>query len=199
MDDNSEALFVVKLPAGQKLIEYSQIPIKIAIARIQAERPDFDPDKDDTLEPYMAAINWEDKLKEAVDTGLITPLNPLSWTKLEFCIGEMLQQSMVTVADLRKFLAEHMGGVEVAPSLAVVAPIKQTVEQPDQSGKTWKDEARAEADKIHIETTKHGWHLGLEQISEKVAEELRKRGVEGTRGPLTPGNILREALSGGKW
>lgn len=34
MIDNSEALFVVKLPAGQKLIEYKQIPFMIAVALV---------------------------------------------------------------------------------------------------------------------------------------------------------------------
>jgi len=36
-------------------------------------------------------------------------------------------------------------------------------------------------------------------IAERVARRLRERGINGPRGPLSGGTILREALQGGRW
>ncbi len=63
----------------------------------------------------------------------------------------------------------------------------------------WKVQARAIADEIDDADAKAGAHDGLRGIADRVAKRLRERGINGPRGPLSGGTILREALQGGRW
>lgn len=64
---------------------------------------------------------------------------------------------------------------------------------------TWQEEARLEADKIHLESSSLGYRLGAKEIAGKVSERLAERDIEGPHGRLTDGNILRESLQGERW
>jgi hypothetical protein len=89
------------------------------------------------------------------------------------------------------------------PSVAAVAPVDEILSRPVESSTlnevSWKGEARKEADKIHFQAAALGYRLAKEEIAEKVADNLAARGIEGPGGPLTAGNILREAIQGGRW
>ena len=63
----------------------------------------------------------------------------------------------------------------------------------------WQEEARAIADELDARDRKAGAYSSTTDIADRVADEMRKRGVEGPRGPLMPANILREALQGKRW
>lgn len=63
----------------------------------------------------------------------------------------------------------------------------------------WQSEARRVADEIDRRDRNAGAYSSLTDIAERVATDMRERGIEGMRGPLTHPNIRREALQGGRW
>ena len=63
----------------------------------------------------------------------------------------------------------------------------------------WKVQARTIADELHAIDHKGGAHDSLTNIADRVAKCMRERGINGPRGPLAAGTILREALQGGRW
>jgi hypothetical protein len=92
-------------------------------------------------------------------------------------------------------LATEAGGAVMAQSVGV-GGIEACAPQLLLS---WQDEARLEADKIHLAAQRSNYEQTNQQISVKVAEALRHRGIKSERGALTAPNILRVALQGGRW
>lgn len=81
------------------------------------------------------------------------------------------------------------------PEPATAAP-----NQPATEAKlTWPEQARAIADEIDAIDAKGHAHDSISSIANRVAEEMRARGIAGPRGPLTGNTVMREALQGGKW
>jgi hypothetical protein len=118
----------------------------------------------------------------------------------------------VAAASLEPFTEESiqryrlLKGIEPIsrPLLPAPDPTEQMQGALDDSGKAtaklgWKDEARSEADKIHLASMASGYRLGVEDVAIRVAEKLAERGIESPRGELTAKNILREALQGERW
>lgn len=64
---------------------------------------------------------------------------------------------------------------------------------------SWRDRVREIADEIHLRDMRAGAWSSNSDIAARVAIEAMQRGVTGPRGQLTEGNILREALQGGRW
>ena len=64
---------------------------------------------------------------------------------------------------------------------------------------SWQDRARAIADEMHRRDLAARVWSSNSDIADRVAKEAMRRGVTGPRGQLTAGNILREALQGGRW
>lgn len=64
---------------------------------------------------------------------------------------------------------------------------------------SWQDRVREIADEIHRRDMRAGAWSSNSDIAARVAIEAMQRGVIGPRGQLTEGNILREALQGGRW
>lgn len=89
-------------------------------------------------------------------------------------------------------VASLSGGPKAAP--AGVAPA-----EPASPGRAWQDEARHIANDLDEHDRAADCHDSKEGIAERVAVELRKRGVSGPRGPLATGTVLREALQGARW
>ncbi len=65
--------------------------------------------------------------------------------------------------------------------------------------KSWQEAVRALADELHLQDQKAGTWSSNKNIAGRVAVEAIKHSIEGPRGPLSPENILRAALQGGKW
>ncbi|GAB1424261.1 hypothetical protein MASR2M16_14950 [Thauera terpenica] len=91
---------------------------------------------------------------------------------------------------------------EVVASLSgrpKAAPAGVAPAEPVSPGRAWQDEARHIANDLDEYDRATGCHDSKEGIAERVAVELRKRGVWGPRGPLATGTVLREALQGARW
>ncbi len=69
----------------------------------------------------------------------------------------------------------------------------------DDSAATWQDKARQIADELHRKDKAGGGYTTNRAMADRVASEAIKRGITGQYGQLTAGNILREALQGGRW
>jgi hypothetical protein len=124
MTNTSEALFVIKLPAGAKTVEYKEIPYLIALAKTQALEPGFDPESDDTLTVHMKEVDCQKDVQRAAEARELEVLNSFTLRPLAHPIGEILKNGVVHVSELRRFIEGMYGAVEVAPALPVVTTIK---------------------------------------------------------------------------
>lgn len=69
----------------------------------------------------------------------------------------------------------------------------------ENPGKGWEEEARLVANTYWKRHKANDLHPSLRDVSDHVANELRKRGIEGPNGPLSGPYIKRRALQGDKW
>ena len=60
-------------------------------------------------------------------------------------------------------------------------------------------QARVIADELDAIDANAKSFSSVKDIADRVAKRLRERGIEGPRGPLSSGTVLREALQGGRW
>jgi hypothetical protein len=63
----------------------------------------------------------------------------------------------------------------------------------------WTIHTRQIADELDLKDEQTGAWSSLHDMAGRVAEIAAERKIKGPQGPLTGGNILREALQGGKW
>jgi hypothetical protein len=124
------------------------------------------------------------------------PLNDLPFVVRAAAIDEFVRSATS--------LGQETGATET-PSAQVnerpPSPVSQGGSGPQISGaRTWLEEARSDADAVHLESNRLGYELSNAQIAEKVEASLAKRGIKGPYGgKLSAANILREALQGGRW
>lgn len=71
--------------------------------------------------------------------------------------------------------------------------------EPARKDKEWAVCAREIADELHARDVAAGCHDSIVHMAERVATELRERGIHGPRGPLSGPTVKREALQGKKW
>jgi hypothetical protein len=65
--------------------------------------------------------------------------------------------------------------------------------------KSWQHAVRALADDICLKDQRAGIDSTIKDIARRVAVAAAKQSIRGPRGELTPENIQRAALQGGKW
>ena len=112
MIDKNEALFVVRLPAGQKTIPYKRVPELIALAQARAKSPDYDPYNVSGDEEVIFPLNvWleQDALKAAARSGEVEVLDN-SFHRLS---AGRLENGLLTVRALRGYLESMHGFLEV--------------------------------------------------------------------------------------
>jgi hypothetical protein len=63
----------------------------------------------------------------------------------------------------------------------------------------WQAEARRVADRLARKDKGASAHSSKGDLGDRVAKELRERGIDGPNGPLSGGTITREALGGSRW
>ena len=140
--------------------------------------------------PYAAnLLNWTDD-----DGNVFTTLKN----------GETLRLGQIVVdADAVGSLARDFDCVDDnAPAKAALAEtteLRQEVGHQDSTCDDWKVQARAIADELDAIDANAVCFSSMTDIAGRVAKRLRERGIEGPRGPLSGGTILREALQGGRW
>ncbi len=140
--------------------------------------------------PYAAnLLNWADD-----DGNVFTTLKN----------GETLRLGQIVVdADAVGSLARDFDCVDDnAPAKAALAEtteLRQEVGHQDSTCDDWRVQARAIADELDAIDANAKSFSSVTDIAGRVAKRLRERGIEGPRGPLSGGTVLREALQGGKW
>lgn len=81
---------------------------------------------------------------------------------------------------------------QIAQKTVASMPVKQQV-------KDWHQKVRELADELDARDLAAGAESSKEDMSKRIAFLAEQRGISGAHGKLTAGNILREALQGGKW
>jgi len=97
---------------------------------------------------------------------------------------------------------------EMPPGLARIAQAKLSAAAKTAAGpvqrraiqtRSWQQAVRALADELHLRDQRAGVRSTTKDIALRAAIEAAKNSIHGPRGELTPQNILRAALQGGKW
>jgi hypothetical protein len=83
--------------------------------------------------------------------------------------------------------------------LSAVAQEGGPLQRRAAQAKSWQQAVRGLADAIHLRDQEAGMRASTKDIAERAALEAVKRDIRGPRGELTPQNILRAALQGGRW
>lgn len=105
----------IYLPAGTEHVQFGELAQLIANA--------LRPLDDDATDSEMMAhggtrINLEAELNQAVKDGTLPVKDPLTFGPHTFPVGDALRRSLVTVGDLRAFLAGRPVALEIAPEQA---------------------------------------------------------------------------------
>jgi hypothetical protein len=108
--------------------------------------------------------------------------------------------------DLRTWAKEHapqwLGSALLAEPAQESAPAGEaaTIAGPGTAAPEWQAKAREIADEIHKRHLSMDIQGTLDNYAEKVAAELRKRGIAGPRGEwLSANTVKRDALQGTRW
>lgn len=110
----------------------------------------------------------------------------------------------ITLDDLRVSAAE-LERIRVLPTKARPIETPESVQghqdagQQDSARADWKAQARAIADEFDAAEAKALLHDSMTNIANRVAARMRELGIQGKRGPVSGGTVMREALQGGKW
>lgn len=190
MTDKNDALFLVRLPFGQKTIPYEKVPELIAMAK--------SPGYDGEHKAVMLALDVcheEGLLRAAVQAGEVEVLDK-SLHRMTQPFNGRLKDTVLTVQALREYVESIKGFLEVED-----APAAKVKADTSPSGDDWPDKARAIADRIALERYARGEReITARNICEAVATELAKDSTtHGTRGERVSGSIRNEALKGWKF
>lgn len=150
MTEKDEALFIVRLPLGQKIIPYDDVPELIAAAR----SPGYEPDKADEIEALNFAVDVireEGPLEAAVRLGEVEVLDA-ALHRITTPFAGKLKNAVLTVRALRGYVESIHGFLEIAdaPESRSTTPSPELVGATGESAGTltvWtprrKEEARA--------------------------------------------------------
>ena len=136
MTDKNDALFLVRLPFGQKTIPYEEVSELIAMAK----SPGYDIEKasgdEDVI--FVLGVGLEErKLRAAIQAGEVEVLSN-SLHRMEPPFMGRLENTLLTVRALREYVESIHGFLEVqdAPKQAdtqpQTAPVVQAPESPQQ-------------------------------------------------------------------
>ena len=100
-------------------VRFGDLPLLIAKA--------LHPDTNDELTPYLACLNLETELKQAVQSGALTVRNPLGLGHT-FPLGQALQDAVVLAHDLEPLLNDKGIGLRIVGRGGVpeTAPVNKT-------------------------------------------------------------------------
>ena len=123
----------IYLPAGTEYVQFDELADRIASALY----PLGDSATDGEMMAYGGAcINLEAELLKAVESGALPVTDPLTFGPHSFPVGNALQTALVSVNDLRVFLAGRPITVESAPAQSsatpapVAKPVKRKINKP---------------------------------------------------------------------
>ncbi|MBK5204067.1 MAG: hypothetical protein JJD98_01255 [Polaromonas sp.] len=112
MTDTNEALFVVRLPAGEKTVPFEDIPALIAMAK----SPGYDREKASEHEAVifgLAEMNEEGPLEAAVRAGQVEALNNFTLHRIRPPFTGRLKDAVLTVRALREYVESINGCLQV--------------------------------------------------------------------------------------
>ena len=123
----------IQLPAGTEYVRYDELAHLIADALWPATEPD-----DDRMDYGFARASLDAELKTAVCTCAIELKDPLTFGPHTFPVGNALNSALMTVDDLRAFVAGRGLSVEVG-SVLKATPKKLTADQETEIRKCRKN------------------------------------------------------------
>jgi len=129
----------------------------------------------------------------------------LQWPKGQHLPPKWREGMYLTKAELRAWAAGHcpdlLGSALLAePAQSAPAGKAATIAGPGTAAPEWQAKAREIADEIHKRHLSMDIQGTLDKYAEKVAAELRKRGIAGPRGEwLSANTVKRDALQGAQW
>lgn len=121
MTDTNEALFVVRLPAGEKTVPFEDIPALIAMAK----SPGYDREKASEHEAVifgLAEMNEEGPLEAAVRAGQVEALNNFTLHRIRPPFTGRLKDAVLTVRALREYVESINGCLQVVETTEPQAP-----------------------------------------------------------------------------
>lgn len=190
MTDKNDALFLVRLPFGQKTIPYEEVPELIAMAK----SPGYDGEHEAVM-LALDACHEEGLLRAAVQAGEVEVLDK-SLHRMTQPFNGRLKDTVLTVQALRGYVESIKGFLEVEDAPAAKGKALPVV---SPSIEAWRANARQIGEKIHKEKPL----LNMEKIAEKTHKEMTDRKAKGEPGMTGRGGkvpsadtILRHALTG---
>lgn len=109
------------------------------------------------------------------------------------------ERGLVSPCPTEQAKVERQHAIPRPASPAIVGPAGGNGDTPHDSESPWQERARAIADELDAAAAKCEAYDSVRHMAERVASEMRKRGINGLRGPVSGGTVLREALQGGRW
>jgi hypothetical protein len=110
-----------------------------------------------------------------------------------------------TPTELRELVASQEGkslargahqSIENEPDTFSSVPVAVAGKNPPH---VWQAEARSIADRLYLRDVSLDTHDSLTNLGERIAAELRTRGIFGPHGPVTGGTVVRDAIGGKRW
>lgn len=142
------------------------------------------------------------------------PRYAVAWQRANECIQEI--KDAIRAGEIAAY-DEAVRRIATTDKVAAPAaePVATDLADDLSCAPSWKESVRAIADELHARDAAAGAYSSLKDMSERISNALRETGppgdieaarritggakLEGRSGPLSPGNILREALQGGRW
>lgn len=214
--------FIIEVPAGKQFFEIGELPRLFADA---VPNPADTEEANFAVRIVMEQGRFWELLKAAAEDGTLPVTERYTRIRGPFPTNLNTKYLLVHIDDLRDWArikgfdvrvkaeeqeAPEQATAEPAPEETPVqaetnaAPAQHEAERPPdveqaKSEGTWQEQARQIATEVHCKATLQGYYLGVKEIADKVEGIARDKGIVGPYGPLTAGNILREALQGKKW
>lgn len=159
-----------------------------------------------TIEPRQAAI-------------LAHSIDPIKWEDGTFENGQWPDSLKTKIQYLHVWLSDRADSYTLPSLVAALGEgstpcgMKEAIQvrkvdatqqaapaaQDGQNSANWKDQVREIADELDAKDKANGVESSVRDMSGRVARTAIDRGIKGPQGQLTAGNILREALQGGRW
>ena len=122
----------IYLPAGTEYVQFDELAHKIAIA---LHPSDDSATEGESFAYFGARDNLDAQLLQAAKSGALPVKDPLTFGPHSFPMGRALRKSLVSVSDLRVFLAGRHIAIESEQAQAAIpspAPVVQATETKEQ-------------------------------------------------------------------
>ena len=110
----------IYLPAGTEYVQFDELAHKIAIALYPS---DDSATEGESFAYFGVRDDLEAELRQAANSGALPVKDPLTFGPHSFPLGRALKKSLVSVSDLRVFLAGRPIAIESEPAQTAITPV----------------------------------------------------------------------------